>query len=569
MKLNIDLSSIQTTIQRFPVPIFCTLMVYILSFGSLDQVGFSLMLFSISVYVALGACLYSESRNWPSSLSFALSLFAVAVFCLLVMGLLTNKENASLVASLSASAILFTFIAPFISRRQSDAAFWLFSYRVWIRILQTIILSAVTFLGLAAILASLQYLFGISVPSGAYLKLWVFIALLLAPVFAMAGIPKTFDEDTIATTTLLKAQCATQAYAVIPLLLTYGLILHAYAGQIFFNGELPKGGVANLVTAFTCIGTIVYFMTYEIRDSYPALRFYVRHFSKVLLVPLILLGVSIFTRISDYGVTEQRYMLVIALIFFSTFVLLDLFTKKSKLRLTYATLIILLFISSAGPLSATSISLKSQQHRLKELLVKNHLIEGRTLVKAPQEVSFEDRKQISSILNYMMKKDRREKLGEWIEIKDANNILPLMKKMNIDDLPTNKEGNDHKAAFYHSTDANLALIKVSGFDYMIPFSAMENSSYQPNKKALDRQVFLASYSNNTKELHVFIKNGQRLDFDLSHIKQLPSNDTPLTFDTKKGNISARIIIKYINGSFDKDGLKIMNLGGNLLVKGKI
>jgi len=85
-------------------------------------------------------------------------------------------------------------------------------------------------------------------------------------------------------------------------------------------------------------------------------------------------------------------------------------------------------LTSFGPWSAVEVSLGSQASRFESLLIEHRLLLNGQAIKATNELSFEDRKMLSSIADYLSKEEyRKERIEPLFETliaeiisKDAN-----------------------------------------------------------------------------------------------------------------------------------------------------
>ena len=99
------------------------------------------------------------------------------------------------------------------------------------------------------------------------------------------------------------------------------------------------------------------------------------------------------------------------------------FSKKLNNIIIPISLSIIALNSVFGPLSSFSISKLSQNNRLKSILTRNHMLEDSKILKAPEDISIEDKEEISAILRYFENNHSLEnikKLPEDFEIKDMN-----------------------------------------------------------------------------------------------------------------------------------------------------
>jgi hypothetical protein len=106
-------------------------------------------------------------------------------------------------------------------------------------------------------------------------------------------------------------------------------------------------------------------------------------------------------RLSEYRITEGRYLALATGLWLCVIVAYFIISKKKKILFIPTSMCIAVFVVSFGPWGMFAVSENSQVGRLKELLTKNRiLVDGRVHSKH-DSVQFEASKQISSIISYL------------------------------------------------------------------------------------------------------------------------------------------------------------------------
>ena len=135
------------------------------------------------------------------------------------------------------------------------------------------------------------------------------------------------------------------SYILAPLIIGYLGILYAYIIKILIEWNLPKGNITYMVLAFGLIGIFTHIFSYPIRDTgTKLLKIVYRYFYYALLAPIALLFIGIGVRISDYGITEKRYLVVIFAVWFllsSAYFILKKELKFKNIIFTISTMLIL------------------------------------------------------------------------------------------------------------------------------------------------------------------------------------------------------------------------------------
>ncbi len=209
-----------------------------------------------------------------------------------------------------ATHLLVAFI-PFLTPGKLNG-FWHYNRILFVRILAAFLYSAFLFGGLALALGSLDFLFDVDLHEELYLDLFYVIAGVFNTWFFLAGIPKEFDAlDDIQE--YPKGIKIFSQYVLLTLLILYIVILYIYAGKIVFLWNWPKGLVSYLVACVAVLGILTLLLIHPY-GNLPGNN-WIKKFSRAyyfILVPLIvLLFIAIGMRVSDYGVTVNRYVIVL------------------------------------------------------------------------------------------------------------------------------------------------------------------------------------------------------------------------------------------------------------------
>lgn len=248
--------------------------------------------------------------------------------------------------------------------------------------------------GLSLLLESCRYLFELAVPDSIYSYIRTTGASLLGPLFALAMVPANADESFVAG---VKPELAEKAifnvlgFALTPLVLIYAVMLHIYAVKIAITATMPKGEVGRLVLTFGIIGTATYMVAYPWREAgLRPVRWFMRSWFWLMVVPTLLLTLAVWKRIAEYGVTPERYFLCLFAIWLAAMaVYMGMARGRMDLRAIPASVAIALLASSFGPWGATSVSIRSQLGEFRQILEKQGIIiGGRLTLESPRVEKF-------------------------------------------------------------------------------------------------------------------------------------------------------------------------------------
>lgn len=306
---------------------------------------------------------------------------------------------------------LFVLFAPFLFKWNKNA-YWNYLKAAGFAIVRSGFFSGVLYLGLVLALLAIDALFNMRIDGDIYFQLFLFCLGVVNTWIYLSDFPKNIHQQK--EIHFNKALEVFVKYILIPLVILYLLILYSYSIKILVEWELPKGWVSYLVTALAFLGFTVQVIINPIHEtvkSWTIKRFYPWFY--ILILPLlVLLFIAIFRRVSDYGITENRYFVILLAFWILGISLFLLFSRKKSLLVLPLSLFILAILSSFGFWSASSVSLKSQTHQFQ--IVYENVLQNNRLATSDQY------NQLTSILKYL---DDRKSVNQLnsitgIEIKD-------------------------------------------------------------------------------------------------------------------------------------------------------
>lgn len=251
--------------------------------------------------------------------------------------------------------------------------FWQFNRRLFLRFCLAALYAGVLTIGLELALLSANKLFNLQFDK-AYADLFFLMAGVFQPAFFLAGVPSNFhllDAD-IDYPRGLKA--FTQ-FALAPLVAVYTAILCLYTAKILIGRTWPHGWVAFPVLLLAGVGILAFLLLspLRVRAGERWAVWFTCNFPRALAPLSILLLLSLRVRIADYGVTEERYLGVVAGIWILSWAIVFILRKNAGIRWIPYSLAAICVLSAFGPWSAGAISKKSQLSRITQILQANGL----------------------------------------------------------------------------------------------------------------------------------------------------------------------------------------------------
>ena len=430
--------------------------------------------------------------------------------------------------------------------RGTSEGIWFYVSRLIFAVALAFVAVIVFGLGVSAILASLDYLFGVDVPSRLYQHIWATSLIAAGPIFALGRIPEDFDavpvidgnNHSIAGLRLLSD------YLAAPLLAVYALILHAYALKILITGEVPHGQIGWMVIGF---GTLIIFfwkMMLPLRDVLTRSgRLFLKLWPFIVIVPMVLLGYALYLRIGEYGVTPERYFLAA----FGGLMLL--FALMQAVPITRNWLpgaapltVIVLILGSFGPWGAEQVSLNSQVRQFAQLLDDEF------------KVKIGKGGRASNLLRYLRKHDGLELLKPYttrfennpFEIAKGKSSWKLQNQLKLAfkiETARSIEGKE-KGRKYVSFERGL--VSVEGYDLHL-----RGVSLFPNRSAYKSSVLSQGYRINTKSDAIVVGYANlEVSFALeplrSYFTNASNNEDARSFELVSGDRKLLVIPSYLN-----------------------
>jgi len=543
---------------------------------------------SISFFLAVKTA--GENREWTSlqlQLTRAAGVIILAVYYLfLPEDFEPSNSEAFYKYSLFflASHLLVSF-APYLGEK-SVQNFWAYNKTLFLRILLSILYVGVLYNGLSIAIYSLEILLEFDIAWIRYAQLGIFLIGIFGTWFFLAGVPHP-NQLTDEEKAYPKGLRIFVQYVLIPLVVIYIFILYLYVGKILLEWQWPTGWVANLVLNFSIVGILGLLLLYPIQDEDD--HKWVQLFSRgyyITLIPLIvLLMLSIWVRISEYGVTVNRYFVATLAVWLAAVVIYFLISKMKDIRMIPISLFLITILISLGPLSAFEVSERSQLSRLEGNLGKHGLLsENGTVVKTNSEIPFQDRKQISSGIAYLLNLKGVESIQPYFE-QDLNEVLENKDTMNfvsdaeaITDLigidyVSNwemEEGNNEEFGNFQVQKNSMHPVSLEGYDHYVGEIEFWINS-QDFETTIGEQVYTISVDGEKFEIQLIEKEtGRILAFELkpfidglsdtnAGIVETLSVDR-MTMERQNNSLKVKLVFNSLSGQ-RKDG-KITNVSGN-------
>lgn len=600
--------------------------IYLVEFGKELEDDFvfyytnSLLTFSLGISVFFCLSILAEKQKLGAKSNLFLQFLGILFLLGIYFSFPGHNKNIDNLPTPYIRYILWTIImhlmvsfVPYLFVKGQNG-FWNYNKTLFIRICTAVLYSIFLYGGLSLALLAIQNLFEIDIPVELYFEIFIVVAGLFNTWFFVAGIPRNLEEleDDYDYPKGLKNFAQ---YVLIPLVSIYLLILYAYCVKIVGLWDWPKGLMSYLVSLVSILGIFTLLLIYPYGKAEE--NSWIRKMSKAyyfVLIPLIaVLFIAIGFRVADYGITINRYLVILLGIWLSLVALYFIFFGD-KIKFIPISLVLFLLLASYGPLSMFSVSQASQSNRLIKILetngllnengkIKNEVIWDETkfpkLVAKTREnknnkmVSDSVSKEIQSIISYLEQYGRIKVLNSLViqdfdlmiknrSLKKGFNSSLDRERLYIKTIGFSKAVEEERVkwVFYDFGSKRNPITDVRKYDYTIDFTLSidkkEELIFLSNKKPF--KIYIKDPNKNGGKIYVefedkvneiefctFIEDIIKKQKEKNNYESLRESEMYISKQTEHLNIK----IQFNSIVFEKsEGINFSNLSGYILIKVK-
>jgi hypothetical protein len=433
--------------------------------------------------------------------------------------------------------------------------------------LTSILYAGVLAVGLASIIGTIDILL-FKVNSDAYGYMMAIVWILFATTYYLSLLPRFNSETELDQTYALEAsQCPRFleiliSYIAVPLVAAYTVVLLAYFIKIAITMNWPTGQLGPMILAYSAAGLIIYILASGLENRFAIL--YQRIFPKALIPIVVMQLISVYIRLSAYGITESRYYIALFGIFSIVIGVVLSFKPVKRNGLIAILAAGFAILSILPPVDAFTVSRNSQITRLESYLqTEGVLVNGKINPKSDADMTL--RLETTSIINYL---ERRGYLKEvaWLPA-DFETNRDMEKTLGFE--PAYKHTGDNQNNFFAHLDMQKPL-NIEGYDVLLQagtykgMDPQEIMTYDFDVRGVPYKLILDPVS--AKETRVSVKNaaGEKListglyDFavSISGISNRPKEALDvkdLTLDVENNNCKMRIIFQHIGITYGNGG----------------
>jgi len=539
---------------------------------------------------------YSESKGWSEKRGWLLQIigFLALVGCWFWLDTKAADFQWRILPQYLALMIvmhLAVAVAPYLNAR-SIRDFWEYNRQLFANLVVGAAFTLILFAGLALALLAVDNLFNINVQERAYAKLFVLLAGIFNTAYFLFHFPPAFTsirtltrEEAVADNPTAVSDPAYNwvfrnlcKYILIPIVILYFLILYAYGAKIGIQWSLPKGWVSSLVIGFSVAGIFTYLLNFYLaeEDNRMIVKGFKRWFWWVVLPLTVLLFVAIGKRLSDYGVTEERYLVAVLGLWLAAACLYFLFSKNDNIKFIPISLALFALVWAFGPLSAFAVSERSQKGILTEILERNGRFENGKIKPGTAPLTEPEQTQASSAIRYL---EKRNALSDLLPAPIDSALLEsngLLNWLNIG-VATSASISSLNISPQNSSEP----LDVRGFDMAYKAELNQNKdkeSEEPGyffclsdddkmlewRQTKDGKTTLVEMFSLSPSIQKWLEKKDKNE-SYTHLR-LPINERTITFNGRKGTL--RFIVQELHIEFTGQEKRLVYCNGWILLKEK-
>lgn len=606
----------KTTFLRFPLSLLSAFIAVVLAIYMVEidfNVKENLNLLNIMLTAALGiplffcAAIFSEKTKYNTWLCYGVAaLLLVLMYFSLPSSDIANSTSVPYIryAIFNITAHLLVSIAPFLKSKELNA-FWNYNKILFIRLWASVLYSGFLYVGIALALTALRLLFDIKFEDELFFEIFIVTIGAFNTWFFMAGIPQNL-ETLEADTHYPKGLKVFTQFVLLPLLLLYLVILYGYMAKIITAWDWPKGIVSYMISIVSVLGILTFLLLYPYGQQKE--NSWIKKFTSayyMVLIPLVVvLFIAVFMRVSDYGITVNRYIIILLGIWLSIVALYSILRGRN-IKFIPLSLTVMLLLMSFGPWSMFSVSKRSQLNRLEKLLVQNEILkDGKIQNETPwpsdndfynlsgysNEALLTDsiHKEVRSIVDYLDDFHGLDEMQPWFtqNVDSLYNAMLLEEDhrymdasrvyMNMLGLKYETRYYPTSSKWYNFNSIDSAIIDVRGVDYVLSFTHYTYNTKWKKEFALEGVDYTMTFSDSDVSEFVLTSENGTITFNLDEMVErvvkkhgakssddLPANEmveiTITPFWEFQLNLSS-LSVQSIN-----DKLTVKNSEGDILI----
>ncbi|MGG8495984.1 DUF4153 domain-containing protein [Tenacibaculum sp. TC6] len=561
--------------KRFPITIIWSILGTIITLFAIESKNFNthfwskiIITFILGVSWLIATKLIKEQLKRNTYWIYLLPLLVLTFFYISIPEKEKNIDEESSIRFFLyfLSGHLLVVLAPFLFYWNKEA-FFNYLKNTFLAIAKSLFFSLVLCLGIFLALSAIEHLFDINFKENRFFQVFVACLGIINTWIYVADVPKGIHEAQ--TVDYTKGLEILVKYILLPLTVIYLVILYAYGLKIVINWNLPKGWVSYLVVILSLLGFTIQLLINPIQKSTKSVlikNFYPWFY--YLMLPLVLLLFTAITRrISDYGVTEKRYFVLVLAIWILAMILYMLFSNTKKVKIFITSLLVICMMISFGFWGVFSVATNSQIRQFEKVYTK--------IKEENFTVSQSRKNQLTSIIYYLDKKDQLNKLESILQYNPETTFKETeswkIPQKIIDSLHLKViDEESYKYRYFNINETHL-LFDVKDYDAL---KIMFFNGFNSEENKINNYYFQLDETKN--QLVIDNKKGIKYEIDLKEkamqlLKLSSDYNVDLSYVTiveEFEKLKIKIVFENINIQQEGKTFKITNAKGYVLIKEK-
>jgi hypothetical protein len=447
--------------------------------------------------------------------------------------------------------VCFHLMVSFIAFYESKEilSFWQYNYFLFRQFIVAFTYSITLFAGIASALWAIAKLFGFYFSDKYYTDIGVFVFLVFNTMYFLMNMPTQIDEFKLRHGFRPSVRIFVQ-YILLPIVALYAGILYVYMAKIIWTQYLPIGWVCVPILIFSILGILSFLLIYPIRHDkqYKLIFIFSKYYFYLVLPLLSLYFISIIQRVSTYGITEDRYLVIILGLWIAIISFYFIISKLDNITIIPISLFLLLSLSAIGPWGMFQLSVQNQLHHLEVLLKKNKLLNDDKLitVNSKTKLSSGHIESIQSILDYLNKRGEIEQIKYWLRDSDQqllDKAVAANEPYSVYAMLGNSQISSYKiepnVIYVNTNNSNSSSIPIAINNYKY-FRKIDPYQIQ-DKEQIRQEDSVKGYLN--KNTFYLVQDGIQCQISLDTIIQVVLNYRKdlLNKDSTKQNLSPSVI----------------------------
>jgi len=563
--------SFSQTFTRFPIVLLYSFVISIygivLVHADFTDLRFyyALHVLSLGIFFSAGLSVFFELKDVSKILKISSN---IGVFLLLVGYFFTFQD-------FFVAKIIIVLSLPYFAKN-NQLNYWRFNFDVFNRFILSTFFSMIIYAGISIALGVINLLFNAEISSEIFADLWIIIIGMFAVTNFLSGFPKQFyysDEFDYPKALRIFVQ-----FILVPLTTIYLAILYAYIIKILFTWELPQGYVSYLVLSFSAVGLLALMIIYPIKDNikYKWISTFGKYFFLSILPLIILLFISIFIRINQYGITENRYYVVIFAVWLTAIAIYSLATKFKNIKIIAISFSVLFLIISYGPWSSFNIGKISQLNKLNKIITEYNILPNGEISSDTIDLPDSVYNHMYDISDYLIENHGLNSIEKEFDV-DLQSIDTLsystawdfMDFLNIEGSYTYNFDDNDTSNYYFSISGEWTKLDISDYDFAYNFN-IYNYDYDSTSIDLDsikieinNDMLIINFNSDETRFNLksFVEN--KVDDHNDHYVYLEQNEAEIPLEINDNKF--KLVIFSFVGNYYEYGISNTSFSGILLV----